>query len=185
MARIVYADHGSPEVSGLVDQIIAERGELLHLYQMLLHSPPVAQGWLDLMTAVRQQTTVPGRLRELVIIRIAHLNGAAYEAEQHRLIALREGAGEDQITALTDWEKSQELYDRNERAALELTDQMTCEVKVSPDCWGEIRELWTEREIVELVTIIASYNMVSRVLVALEIDAADDRRDVSTHSGKN
>jgi len=185
VARIAYADHASPEVSGLVDRIIAERGELLHLYQMLLHSPPVAQGWLDLMTAIRQKTTLPGRLREFVIIRIAHLNGAVYEAEQHRPIALSEGARENQIAALADWKKSPGLYGRHERTALELTDQMTCEIKVSPECWGDVRELWTEREIVELVTLIASYNMVSRVLVALEIDVADDRQNGSAHSGKN
>src|SRR5688572_740253 len=106
MARIPYANSDEPQLKPLVERIVAERGEVLDLYRMLLHSPPVAEGWLGLMTAIRQQTSLPGRLRELVIIRIAHLNRAGYEAEQHVPIALREGATRQQIDALADWERA-------------------------------------------------------------------------------
>ena len=78
-----------PAHRALVERIVAERGSLLHLYQMLLHSPPLAEGWLA-FTAVRQRP-LPGALRELVIMRVALLNGAPYEAEQHAPIALKEG----------------------------------------------------------------------------------------------
>ena len=47
MARIPYADLTNPEAKPLVERIVAERGGVLHLYQMLLHSPPVASGWLN------------------------------------------------------------------------------------------------------------------------------------------
>src|SRR5690606_39008373 len=43
MARLPYADLTHPEVSPLVEQIVAERGSVLHFYQMLLQSPPVAR----------------------------------------------------------------------------------------------------------------------------------------------
>ncbi len=68
----------------LAEQIRAERGgRLLLLYRVLLNSPPVAMGWLKLFTALRQQTQMPGRLREIVILRIAALNKAEYEYEAH------------------------------------------------------------------------------------------------------
>lgn len=174
MARIPYAEPALPGLAGLVGRIVAERGELLHLYSMLLHSPPVAEGWLNLMTAVRQQTCLPAALRELVIIRIAHLNGAAYEAEQHLEIALREGVSDQQLSVLPRWRDKAHLFGEAERAALELTDQMTERVNVEQECWDAVRKRWSEREIVELVTTIASYNMVSRVLVALQIGSSDD-----------
>ncbi len=91
MARIPYADTTRPETAPLADRIVAERGEILHLYAMLLHSPPVAEGWLAFLTAIRQRCELPGDIRELVIVQVAHLNGARYEAEQHVPIALREG----------------------------------------------------------------------------------------------
>ena len=91
MAQLPYADLNTPELQPLVERIVAGRGSVLHLYQMLLHSPPLAAGWLELMTQVRQNFELPGDLRELVIMRIAHLNGAPYEAAQHAPIALRVG----------------------------------------------------------------------------------------------
>ena len=41
MARIPYADLSNPEAKPIVDRIVAERGSVLHLYQMLLNSPPM------------------------------------------------------------------------------------------------------------------------------------------------
>jgi len=170
MARIPYADPASPGLSDLADRIVSERGSVLHLYRILLHSPTVAEGWLGLLTAIRQQTSLPGPLREMIIIRIAHLNGAAYEADQHEAIALREGVSRERIDALANWKGQAHLFDEAERAALELTDQMTAKVQVDAQCWDAVRKRWPEREIVELVATIAAYNMVSRFLVALEID---------------
>jgi AhpD family alkylhydroperoxidase len=169
--RLPYADPAAPGMKPLADRIVAERGEVLDLYRMLLHSPPVAEGWLGLLTAIRQKTTLPALLRELIIIRIAHLNGASYEAEQHVPIALGAGATQQQLDALTQAKCPTDLFDLCQRAALALTDRMTREVRVEDSVWQAVRSLWSEREIVELVATIASYNMVSRFLEALEIHA--------------
>ena len=87
MARLQYADPNDSATQGLVDRIVAQRGSLLHLYQMLLHSPPVADGWLTFMTAVRHSSQLSGALRELVIMRIAILNGAPYEMTRAGLVS--------------------------------------------------------------------------------------------------
>src|SRR5215207_11320319 len=111
MARIPYADLSRPEAKPLVDRIVAERGSVLHLYQMLLHSPPVAEGWLAYLTAIRQKCALPGDVRELVIMRVAHLNDASYEADQHAPIALREGVSQERLSALADWPDRDEVFD--------------------------------------------------------------------------
>ncbi len=74
MAHLPYADLSAPELQPLVQRIVAERGHVLHLYQMLMHSPPLAEGWLHYLTQVRQKLNLDGALRELVIMQIAHLN---------------------------------------------------------------------------------------------------------------
>jgi alkylhydroperoxidase family enzyme len=175
MARLPYAPTDGPEVRDLVSDIVAQRGEVLHLYQMLLHSPPITAGWLRMMSAVRYETTLPGSLRELVIIRIGYLNDAPYEAEQHRPIALREGCSEAQIDALRDWRAHPALFDEKQQAALALTDKMTRDVHADDATWQAARSQWNERELVELVVTIASYNMVSRVIGTLQIRSEDPR----------
>ncbi len=174
MARLPYADLTASDAKPLVGRIVAERGNVLHLYQMLLHSPPVAQGWLGYLTAIRQQCALPGALRELVIMRVAALNGASYEAEQHEPIALKEGLTEGQLADLDAWQGSTR-YTAEQRAVLELTDGMTRNVQVPAAAIAAVRKFLSDREVVELVATVAAYNMVSRFLEALDIHAHDDR----------
>ena len=174
MARIPYADLTNPEAKPLVERIVAERGGVLHLYQMLLHSPPVASGWLNYLTAIRQQSTLPGGLRELVIMRIAVLNGAPYEAEQHAPIALREGVSQVQLDDLDNWQQSKS-YDATQRAVLAYTDAMTKDIHVSPEVFAAVKAVMTDRLIVELTATVGAYNMVSRFLEALQIHSHDQR----------
>ncbi len=178
MAHLPYAvidgPQADPAARALVDRIVAERGSVLHLYQMLLHSPPLAEGWLAFLTAVRQRLDLPGALRELVIMRVALLNGAPYEADQHRPIALREGLTPAQLDALPGWRDS-DAFGALERAVLELCDTMTRDIHVPRALVDTLRAALGERRTVELVATVAAYNMVSRFLEALHIHSDDAR----------
>lgn len=174
MAHLPYADLQSAETRPLVDRIVAERGHVLHLYQMLLHSPPLAEGWLGYLTKVRQQLSIDGALRELVIMHVAHVNRAPYEADQHAPIALKEGLSQAQLDALPLWEGSA-LFSPLQQAALGLADAMTRDVQVPPAVLNAVRAHLDDRQTVELVATIAAYNMVSRFLEALQIHTTDDR----------
>jgi hypothetical protein len=67
MARIPYAEETHDlEIKALAEQIRAERGgRLLNLYRMLLNSPPVARGWLNLLSAIRYKSKLAGRYRDI------------------------------------------------------------------------------------------------------------------------
>ncbi|MFY9509343.1 MAG: carboxymuconolactone decarboxylase family protein [Rubrivivax sp.] len=174
MAHLPYADLTRPAVQPLVERIVAERGHVLHLYQMLLHSPPLAEGWLFFLTRVRQQLDLPGALRELVIMRVAQLNGAPYEADQHAPIALQEGLTQAQLDALPHWQDAT-VYSDEQRAALALCDTMTREIQVPQAVLAAVHAHLGERRSVELAATIAAYNMVSRFLEAMHIHSADQR----------
>jgi AhpD family alkylhydroperoxidase len=174
MARIPYADLANPEAKPIVDRIVAERGSVLHLYQMLLHSPPVASGWLNYLTSIRQLSTLPAALRELVIMRVAVINGAPYEAEQHAPIALKEGVTQAQLDDLNQWEASTK-FDATQRAVLAYTDAMTKNIQVPAEVFAAVKAQLTERLLVELTATVAAYNMVSRFLEAMQIHSHDHR----------
>jgi alkylhydroperoxidase family enzyme len=169
MARIPYPDTGRPELAPLVERIKAERGRLLNLYRMLLHSPPVASGWLALFTAIRQQSKLPGRIRELVILRIAVLNAADYEFRAHAPFALREGFTQAQLDALAAGHAPDGLTEVDE-AVLAYAEAMTRTVRVPEPVFAAVRKHLDDRELLELTATIAGYNLVSRVLEALKID---------------
>lgn len=170
MARIPYPDvNANAEVIALTAQIRKERGQLHNLYRLLLNSPPVARGWLNLLTAVRQQCKLAGKYREFAILRIAIINKADIEYTSHIPFALKEGIRREQIDALNDWQNSQ-VYDAAERAVLAYTDSMTKDVHVPDNVFDPLRPHFDARELTELTVTIATYNLVSRFLEAVQID---------------
>lgn len=176
MARIPYADPAQPELKEAADTIRASRGRIGHLHRMLLHAPPIAQGWIAMYDAVRWKSSLPGKLREMVICRIAAINDASYEWDAHAPLALAEGMTDAQLDALPDWEASPH-FDETERAVLAYCDAMTRQVHVPADVAKAVRDLLPHRQLVELTVTVAGYNCVSRVLEALEIRGSDPLPD--------
>jgi alkylhydroperoxidase family enzyme len=137
----------------------------------------MAMGWLSLLSAVRQESTLPGALRELLIMQIASLNGAGYEWDQHYDIARGEGLTELQLERIPEWRSSPELFTELERSALEYSEAMTRDVHVPRVVFDRLSSLLEQRQLLELTVTVAAYNMVSRVLEALEIRPEDGSGD--------
>ena len=78
--RVPLVEPGSrPELAPIEPSIPAQRGRISELYRVLLNSGPLASGWEGMLTAVRNKSSVPADLRELMILRVAVLNRAQYE----------------------------------------------------------------------------------------------------------
>jgi alkylhydroperoxidase family enzyme len=171
VARVALIGEGErPELESLITTIKAERGgKLLNLYRALLNSPAVAEGWLKLFTAIRQNGKLSGRYRELAILRVALLNGADYEYRAHIPFALKDGISQEQIDALDGWQVSG-VFGERERAVLAYTDHMTREIRVPDAIFDELRRHFDDRELVELTATVGGYNLVSRFLEAMRID---------------
>lgn len=164
---------GPPE---LVAAIRARRGgTLLTLDRMLLHSPALAKGWNSHLGAVRNDLGLNARLRELAICVVAALNGAEYEFKMHLPIYLKEGGGEGALYALRDVELAltdTKLFTSDERAVIRFAVEMTRNVKVTDSTFSAARTaVGGDAGIVELIGVVATYNMVSRFLVALGIES--------------
>lgn len=165
MARLQGAE-GTGPIADLIRQ--RRGGDLRPLDEVLLLSPPVAEGWNVLLGAIRGQLELDSSLRELVILRIAVLNGADYEWQAHEPVARRRGFTDAKLAAIRD-EPVGPALDRLERAVLAYTDAMTRNVTVPAALFAPLAEQLSPRELAELTATAAAYNMVSRFLVALEV----------------
>jgi 4-carboxymuconolactone decarboxylase len=167
--RIPLVEPGTrPELATIEQSIVAERGRISALYQALLNSAPLAEGWEKLLTAVRNKSSLPADLREIVILRVAVLNRAPFEFEAHVPIARKAGVAEEKLAAL-ELPRIGEPFSVVERAVLALTDAMTRDVQVPDEVFEPIGRHFDSRGVTELVATIAAYNMVSRFLEALRI----------------
>lgn len=143
-------------------------GSLRPLDTMLLHSPPVADGWNELLGAIRRDTTVPADLREIIILRIAVLNDAPYEWDSHEQPGRHAGLDDQHLAAIRAAEPGAPLSPL-QRLVIACTDAMTRHVRLPQPLFESLRRHLADRQVVELITTVAAYNMVSRLVVALEI----------------
>jgi alkylhydroperoxidase family enzyme len=174
MPRIPYLPEDLHEPAALVDAIRARRGgKLYHLDRLLLYSPPLAAAWNAFMREVRGALTLSPKLRELAICAVAVVNRAEYEFHHHAPLLVAAGGSEAQVEALRRLGRGGEqdpAFDAQERAVIRFTTEMTREVAVSDQTFAAARAaLPGEQQLVELIAVVASYNMVSRFLVALEV----------------
>jgi len=172
MARVTLIDeNATPDIAALVAKIRGARGGQLHVfYQALLHTPGLASAWFDFNNAVRFQTGLDDRVRELVIMRVATLTGCAYVWRVHQAqYAGPAGVTPQQVEALRDWRRSG-LFGAAESALLAYTDAMTRDVTVADDVFEPLRKHYSERDVVEITVLVAAYNMHTRLLKALDID---------------
>ncbi|GAB1313826.1 hypothetical protein MFIFM68171_04036 [Madurella fahalii] len=178
----------SPEEQAIVDRIRARRHPrpLQPLDLALLHSPPVADGWNAFLGAVRTRTGLAADLREIAISRVAVLNRAWYEWMHHAPLAEAGGVSAEGLEVIK--RETGELVlgagvgagddappppppglTEKQWAVVCYTDEMTRNVQVRDETFRRMRELFDEREIVEITATIACYNCVSRFLVALDV----------------
>ena len=176
MNRLPSASTADPEASELVAQVVAQRGQLGELYPLLLHSPGIARGMLALGNGVRRESILAPAVREIAICRVGILNDAHYEVLRHREIAEAIGVERDKLDGLVDWESRPEVFTPLERDVLAYADVMTRQVRVPDTVFARVSSHFSARELLELTVTIGYYNLVSRVLVALEIAQQPDER---------
>ena len=156
----------------LLDAIRARRGgQFINLDLALLWSEPLARGWNAYVGAVRREFTVSPRLKEIAICVVARITGAEYEFTHHWPEYVRAGGDEKLRGHLADPDKAMQdpAFSDDERLAMRYAGAMTRTVEVPAPLFDEIRARFSPTEIVELTAAIATYNMVARFLVALEI----------------
>jgi len=171
ISRITPVTPGTrPELAQQEAQILAERGRISPLYQILLNSPPIAHGWEQMLSAVRNRSSLSADLRELVILRVAILNRAPYEFDAHLPIAQAAGVSDAAIEAVKQLETpGDSALSAQQQLAIRMTDAMTLNLEVSDQLYEEVRQQFDAQGQIDLVATIAAYNMVSRFLIALKI----------------
>lgn len=177
MARIPLIPIDVQEPEQLVAAIRKRRGgELSELDRLLLHSAPLAEGWNAYLGVVRTKLSISPMLRELAMCVVAVVNRAGYELEAHLPLFIEHGGSVEQAHAIRNLErtlKNPSQFDAPGQAALRLSYEMTRDVKVSSSTFeAATKALGSTTDVVELIGVIATYNMVSRFLVALELHPA-------------
>ena len=174
---IPYQAMDLAEPAELVAAIRKRRGgQFINLDRMLLHSVPIAEGWNHFIGEIRNNLSLDPKLRELAMCGVAVLNGSEYEFFHHAPPFKKAGGTEEQVQGLRLIGQAsfpRNLFTQVENDAADLTFQMTRNIQVDSELMKRLQKELGSTDTVELVTVIAAYNMVSRFLIALDVNPED------------
>jgi 4-carboxymuconolactone decarboxylase len=157
-----------PILADMFARIRASRGHVLNIHRVVGLAPKLLRAQASYARALREESSLPRGLQELLILRIAQVNDSAYEQSVHRPIALACGVSAEKLDALPSWSTSA-VFEPRERVALRFVDQAARSGEVEPDVFAALRETFSPREIVELTALVGWYVGNSRFVRALQI----------------
>jgi 4-carboxymuconolactone decarboxylase len=170
MARIPYFD--TTQATGRAAALYAKLPSL-NVFRMLGHGGDLISGFTNLGNHLLAKSTLDPVLREIAIVRVGVLSGAAYEVQQHEGISRKLGMSNQLITAIHEGPLAPILTEE-QRIVLAFTDDVVLNVRASDATFKPIREHFSLCELEELLITIGYYMMVSRFLETLDVDLEPD-----------
>ncbi|CAK5278155.1 unnamed protein product [Mycena citricolor] len=183
-ARVPYI-FPAPGTNAVADKIRSVRpgGILLDLDGALLNNAIVANAWTDFIETVRRNLTIPGNVRELLILRTAVANTATYQWLQHEPVARSSGNmttaqllflrfapqktfswADGRLTGLSD----------AQLASMAFADWMADTVHIPDSVYNAVKTHFNTSQIMEITLTAGAYSLVSRLTVGLDLDSEGD-----------
>ncbi|GAA6041006.1 hypothetical protein JCM8097_000536 [Rhodosporidiobolus ruineniae] len=162
MPRIPYVApaKGTSVIGDAIRERRGARG-LTPLDQTLLNAPEIAGGWNNLLGA---------------ILRVAARNSATFEWIHHAHVGTDAGLTNQQLTIIRDLHtplpspSSPAPLSAYQAAALRFADASTYNVTVPQSRIDDLKQyLKDDQQLLEATAVVATYNMVSRLLVTLDV----------------
>ncbi len=157
-----------------VRQWMAHRGNL-NVFRLLANAPQVFLGWTQMVDELFDSPTFSPRMREVVILRVAHLQDSRYELSQHVGIARNAGLTDQQISAILDnGDLAAAGFSATERTALDVTTELCSTHRLRDETFVAAHAAFGDEALTELLMIISCYYGLALVLNAadLDVDAA-------------
>lgn len=128
----------------------------------LAHHPALAKAFLRFNVHLLTSSTLPARIRELAILRVAHRRQCAYEWSHHVRMAKEEGVTDDQIAALQQFgDGSADDFDAFDRAVITGVDELDEKSKLSDQTWAALGERLNDQQRMDFVFTVGCYALLA------------------------
>lgn len=130
----------------------------------MVNHPALTKAFLRFNVHLLFTSTLPPRIRELAILRVAHRRDCAYEWHQHVDLGKREGVTDDEIVAVTRHGAVESPFDPFEQAVLTGVDELDEQSRLSDETWAALGERLDDRQRMDYVFTVGSYAMLAMAL---------------------
>jgi NAD(P)-dependent dehydrogenase (short-subunit alcohol dehydrogenase family)/alkylhydroperoxidase family enzyme len=139
----------------------------LNVFRMVASLPGSFRPFLELGGSLLGDPEIDARIRELLILRVAHVTRSAYEWAQHVQLARNVGVSEAQIEAVTG---DGAALGPEEALACRVADEISRDVRLSDEALELLLDRYGPRGACSLILCAGYYNMVSRFLESARVE---------------
>ncbi|OBI75883.1 carboxymuconolactone decarboxylase family protein [Mycobacterium sp. E740] len=125
---------------------------------VLARHPKMARKFLGYNAFLLQRGELPVRLRELAVLRLAHVRRSSFFWAEHVRIAKAGGLSDDDISRLT---RGNDEFDGLDRLVLETTDQLLARGRATADSWRALVDRLGTHQAMELIFVVGTYAMLA------------------------
>ena len=158
---------------GVVDQVVKVFGGVRGPFSMLLHSPPLAERLLPLVTFFRDESSVEGKLRSVAILAAVREREAAYVWSAQTAQARRNGVSDATIDVLRARGDAAALP-ADERDIVVYVRQLMRTNKVEQAAFDALARRHDPRWMVEMTAAASYFGMLCGVVNAFEVAPPPD-----------
>jgi alkylhydroperoxidase family enzyme len=139
-----------------------------NIFATLVRHPGLFRRWLPFGGKLLLAGRLPGRDRELLILRTSWLCGAEYEWGHHAQLALDAGVSEDEVgrvkagTEHPGWSPA-------DAALLRAADELHRDSHISDATWAALTARYDERQLIEVPMLVGHYHLVAFALNSLGV----------------
>jgi alkylhydroperoxidase family enzyme len=163
---LIADDHDlTPEQRIVADRIAGNRGEVSRPFQLLLHSPALAERVAELGHLVRAGSSLTDADRELVTLATGRAIGCSFVWESHLDAATASGIPQATIGTL---QRDPAGLAERERALVSFVDELCANRTVSDATFDAVRRLLGVRALLELALTVGYYGMLGSVMGACD-----------------
>ena len=155
----------TPEARAVADRIAESRGEVSRPFQLLLHSPALAERVAELGHLVRSGSSLTDADRELVTLATGRAIGCSFVWGSHLHAATAAGISLATIASL---QRDPAGLAERERILVSFVDELCRTRTVSDATFDAVRRLLGVRAVVELALTIGYYTMLGSVMGACD-----------------
>ena len=127
------------------------------------------RGWLRFAGHLMPGGRISRRDTELVILRVGHRNACEYELAQHRRLARRAGLSDAEIARVAEGPGADGWSERD-RLLLTVADELHDRRDLTDATWTLLRSHLDEVDAIELVLLVAHYEMLATAIGTLRIE---------------
>lgn len=125
-----------------------------------VNHPDLTRAYFNFSFYLLTRSTLAPRLRELAVLRVAHLTSCAYEWNEHVVMGKSTGLSEDDIAALQRGEADDEF----DRTVLSAVDELVAHTRISDETWAALGREFDTRQLMDFVFTVGGYHMLAMAL---------------------